>query len=473
MKNMKLLIIAVVLVLVAFLVKNANQTGSNDSFARNFVPAQQIDKTRTIEIETSQGLIKIESDNGTWRLPDFHNLKANKNRIEELFQKLNSGKLVEIVSENEQKHASLGVAKEPESKSPDTESAIIKLKDENGEPIKVLYLGKGRKARQIDGAEGFGFDGQYVRYADEAKVYLLSELLRIEKLLNNWADRKIIALDTDKIKRISWADPDSNEFAISRESASDSLKLENLEENRQMRAAQVARCSAFFKNLTWDEVIATETPQSHPGLSTATTIVAETFDGFKLNLKIGSGTVNAGSTGKVKILWADATYQGTEPETRNLSEEIVSYSKKLVFGLRENKLASILVNASDLTEDKPAPKPETATGSTKIADEKVSASHILLAFKGAQRSTAERSEEEAKKLADELLKRIKKGESFEKLAKEYSDCPSGKSKGGSLGEFGRKVMAKEFEETSFKLEPGKISEVIKTDFGYHIIRRDK
>jgi parvulin-like peptidyl-prolyl isomerase len=89
------------------------------------------------------------------------------------------------------------------------------------------------------------------------------------------------------------------------------------------------------------------------------------------------------------------------------------------------------------------------------------------------RSKATRTEEEAKKLADELLAKIKKGESIEKLAQENSDCPSGKSKKGSLGEFPKGVMAKEFEETAFSLKVGEISKVVKTEFGYHIIRRDK
>lgn len=70
-----------------------------------------------------------------------------------------------------------------------------------------------------------------------------------------------------------------------------------------------------------------------------------------------------------------------------------------------------------------------------------------------------------------ILERLKKAESFDKLAKEFSiDRGSGK-RGGDLGFFGRGVMVKPFETASFNLEKNQISEPVKTEFGYHIIKR--
>lgn len=74
-----------------------------------------------------------------------------------------------------------------------------------------------------------------------------------------------------------------------------------------------------------------------------------------------------------------------------------------------------------------------------------------------------------KALAEQLLKKIKQGGRFEALAKEFSTCPS-KSKGGDLGWFGPGKMVKPFETALGKLRPGKISGVVKTQFGYHIIK---
>ena len=70
-----------------------------------------------------------------------------------------------------------------------------------------------------------------------------------------------------------------------------------------------------------------------------------------------------------------------------------------------------------------------------------------------------------------ILERIKNGEKFGKLAKELSiDTGSGK-KDGNLGYFTKGMMVKPFEEVAFKLQIGEISEPIKTEFGYHIIKR--
>ena len=66
--------------------------------------------------------------------------------------------------------------------------------------------------------------------------------------------------------------------------------------------------------------------------------------------------------------------------------------------------------------------------------------------------------------------RLDKGEKFGAVAQQVSLCPSGK-KGGDLGTFTRGKMVKEFEKAAFELEKGMTSGPVKTQFGYHIIKR--
>ena len=105
--------------------------------------------------------------------------------------------------------------------------------------------------------------------------------------------------------------------------------------------------------------------------------------------------------------------------------------------------------------------------------EQVKARHILIAFKGspaAQAGKPELTEEQAKAKAEELRKQIVGGASFEELAKKESDDVGSGAQGGDLGEFGRGQMVPEFEKAAFEAKAGDITPVVRTQFGYHIIK---
>ena len=72
--------------------------------------------------------------------------------------------------------------------------------------------------------------------------------------------------------------------------------------------------------------------------------------------------------------------------------------------------------------------------------------------------------------AMDLHTKVKSGEDFGSLAKQFSKCPSGQN-GGDLGMFGRGQMVKPFEDAAFGLDVGGLSEPVQTQFGYHLIQR--
>jgi peptidyl-prolyl cis-trans isomerase D len=95
--------------------------------------------------------------------------------------------------------------------------------------------------------------------------------------------------------------------------------------------------------------------------------------------------------------------------------------------------------------------------------EQVRASHILLKTEG-------KDDAAVKAKAEDILKQARGGADFAELAKKYSEDEASQKNGGDLDYFGRGRMVAEFDQAAFALEPGKISDLVKTQYGYHIIK---
>ena len=97
----------------------------------------------------------------------------------------------------------------------------------------------------------------------------------------------------------------------------------------------------------------------------------------------------------------------------------------------------------------------------------VHARHLLVR---AEQTASEPEKAAARKKAEEALTRAKAGEPFEKLAQEYSQDPGSAQQGGDLGWFGKGRMVAPFDSASFALQPGQLSGIVETQFGYHVIK---
>jgi len=131
--------------------------------------------------------------------------------------------------------------------------------------------------------------------------------------------------------------------------------------------------------------------------------------------------------------------------------------------------------------EEPAPDTDVSADTDVVEDttiavevppvDMVTASHILISWDGCGLDGIERNSDDARVLIDEIATNLAAGEvTFPDAAMEYSDCPSGAS-GGDLGTFGRGAMVPPFEEAAFALAPGGVSDVVETQFGYHLILR--
>lgn len=129
--------------------------------------------------------------------------------------------------------------------------------------------------------------------------------------------------------------------------------------------------------------------------------------------------------------------------------------------LKEEVIGKMEVSENDMQLYYKAHKEEFMT------PEMVRARHILIKV---DKSASEEAKKKAKEKAEEVLKRIKAGEDFAKLASEFSDDRGSKEKGGDLGFFPKGRMTSDFEKVAFSLKPGEVSDVVDTPYGFHIIK---
>lgn len=101
-----------------------------------------------------------------------------------------------------------------------------------------------------------------------------------------------------------------------------------------------------------------------------------------------------------------------------------------------------------------------------VQEEEIHARHILIRVDA---DVSPEDDRKAKERANAVLVKVKKGEDFGQLAKEHSDGPT-KEREGDLGYFGRGQMVKPFEDAAFSLKAGQVSDLVRTKFGYHIIK---
>ena len=98
--------------------------------------------------------------------------------------------------------------------------------------------------------------------------------------------------------------------------------------------------------------------------------------------------------------------------------------------------------------------------------EQVKASHILIKV---EPGAAETQKTEARKKIETVQQKVKNGDDFAQLAKDYSEGPS-KTRGGDLGYFRRGQMVKPFEDAAFAMQKNEVSDIVETRFGYHLIK---
>lgn len=168
--------------------------------------------------------------------------------------------------------------------------------------------------------------------------------------------------------------------------------------------------------------------------------------------------------GQIKLLAERARREGLDQEEATKLRVLLGRSQALARAY----IGDLQKNMDKLVTDADI---EAHYNEHKDEFEEVRARHILVSTQESEDEDKKPlTKDEARKKAQSLLDRIRKGEDFAKLAQENSDDPSSKPNGGEMDFFSRGAMVKSFEDAAFSLEPGEVSDLVESEFGFHIIK---
>lgn len=171
---------------------------------------------------------------------------------------------------------------------------------------------------------------------------------------------------------------------------------------------------------------------------------------------------------RVKLLSNEARKRGLDKDAQTQSRIRFQEDNMLAGAAYNDMMSKVSISDADVQKYYDEHKAEY---------EGVTARHILIKFKGSpvpqREGKPELTEEQALAKANEIKKQIAAGGDFATIAKAESDDVGSGNNGGELGTFSKGQMVPEFEQAAFKLPVGQVSDPVKTQFGYHLIRVDK
>ncbi|MCK9907673.1 peptidylprolyl isomerase [Microbacteriaceae bacterium K1510] len=165
-------------------------------------------------------------------------------------------------------------------------------------------------------------------------------------------------------------------------------------------------------------------------------------------------------------LLTDMILVSKEAEAKKLGDA-PAFKAKLEFARKKLLMEQLLASAGNEAMTDAAMKKVYDDAIKQMGTEQeVHARHILIRAAAGDDKASKEAEDKIKA----IIVRLKKGEDFAKVAGEATEDPSGKASGGDLGYFSKEQMVPEFAEVAFKLDKGQISDPVKTQFGWHVIK---
>jgi hypothetical protein len=423
------------------------------------VQGLELGEVASVKVSAKDKSVTLEKKDGKFVVAERNGYPASVKKVNDLFLDILGIRIAEKVTSSTDNHKELGVVQGGE------EATVVEFVGKEGKALVGVVIGKSASRGS----------GKYVRLADQDTVYTSEKSLWLNSDVTQYLDSDIVDVKKDDVERVEIT-VGKEHYAIVRNDKK-KIVLDAVPEGRKQKDWEVESAFDALSSLSFNDVVV-EKPKD---LAFDATCVCRTKKHQTYTVQLAK----KGDKHYAKFACqgpSDAEIERAsrirkdEPKEKLVEKDAILTARDAADAFNEKhgpwlyelsnwKAEKMRKPVKDLTEEKPKDKDP----------EEVAARHILVAYKGAERADAKitRSKEEAKKRAEELLKKVKeKDADFAAIAKAESDGPS-KTKGGDLGTFKRGAMHKNFEEAAWKLEVDEISDVVETPFGFHIIQRTK
>ncbi len=463
--------------------------GTERSRARDFekgallIPqGLELDNVAKLTLKEKDKTLSLVRQGRGFAIVESNNYPADTKKINELLIKCLEIRIADKVTTDADNHAELGV----KEGSDDATIVYFYGKDEpkadEGKEKKGEKNEKGKGGPKplvafVVGKSVPRGSGSYVRLLDDDTVYASEKSIYLSTSPTSYMETEITNVKKEDVQQVNVKLKDAS-YTIARDK-DDKVALKNIPKGKQAKQSDVDSVFDALSYVSFNEVMpadkvdapwdATYTCQLKKDKHT-TYLARLAKKGDKHYLQMAAEGPPPALIEKSRLIEKDASKEELEKKdaiftAADKAAEFTARHKGWAYEISEWKAEKMRKPLKDLIED--IPKPDEP--------EEIAASHILIAYKGAEEADAKitRSKDEAKKLAEKILKEAKaKDADFAALAKKHSDGPS-KTKGGDLGTFKKKAMHENFEKAAWKLKVDEISAVVETPFGFHIILRTK
>lgn len=279
----------------------------------------------TIQSDAKKKVELVKGSEEQWVVKGM-NYEADPKKLQELFLKLLDTKLGEKVTDQAKHHARFHLVHVKENQDQweaEKTGKLLTLNGKEGSPILEILLGKSRSEKL----------GQYIRYAHQPAVYLITEDIRVGSEENDWLNTSITDFDGDKLVKTLELQHAGAVFRFVREKEGEEWKAQGELETEEINPSAVQSLGNALRFLSFEKIVPMDTSVTEVGRETLAYYTAELFDGRIVKANVGATKV---ADGENYYLAIEMTLRDgvTEADLKEQVDAFNQRSKPWLYGLK-------------------------------------------------------------------------------------------------------------------------------------------